>query len=618
MFSKLKIIFCCVIFAGANASECESLYAKYPLLQDEGWSFRIDDKTNKFGCGIIPIYDMLRQYNAIELMDAIDQNPQLITQVAKLFKYKKVLGLMATNPVVKNLLIENANNIQLLENINYLFDKYLNYAVKQEILKNPVYLNYFILASANAIEKQQANKIYRKLKKFSLKGLEVFSFVYGTIGDEYEFSYLLENFITLKKTLSKNQLQQIAQYPEYLAYFLYPSKEEMKLYGTDKKEIYYQQKRFQKLMISIYKNTYKYYQYKSDSDENVMALLTMKYIYPYVVVNRNYYELENLFTILIHEGFINELWERSLDVCNKKKIEEQFAIFGQDTLNNILRLQKNENNLYHQLLSWKSHSKSIFSLAYVANAYNNFPHKQWKIFKNLIYNLPNDSYSNILVLKMLENVGYFKNVVRNPNYSKYVQKNEDDASGKSTLKYKFILFTSYPSDNDPSAYELILDGKLTDANKTLNSLYAVSIEELETHNFTLFEKNMEMVDNIDTALTVAAIVAAPFTGGVSLSYVAVKQSGKIAAKKSIKYYAKKLALKSRKLLNKTIYKARKVRKALKKPLVGKNPNTSMGHIIDKAEDKFSTFTIGAMIGGMLFLAIPNDLEAKQICEEEDR
>jgi len=614
-----KIIIFCLIVSSVFAYNCKQEYGKFPILVNEGWSYRIDNKIDKFGCEIISIYDILRKYDAVELIDAIDNNPEMITQLLKLFRHKKVLGLMATSPIVKNLLIENANNIQLLENINYLFEKYLNYAVEKEIFKNPVYLNYFILAAANSTKKQQTDKIYRKLKKFSLKGLEVFSFVYGTIGDEYDFSYLLENFITLKKTLSKNQLQQIAQYPEYLAYFLYPSKEEMKIYGTEE-EVYNQQKRFQKLMISIYKNIYKYYQYKSDSDENVMALLTMKYIYPYVVVNRNYYELEKLFSTLIDKEYIHKLWVEvgNENKCNKKQIEELFAVFGQDTLNNILRLQKDENNLYHQLLSWKSQSKSIFSLAYVTNVYNDFPNRQWKVFKNLLYNLSDDSYSNIPVLKRLENVGYFKNIVQNQNYSKYVQKNEDDASGKSTLKYKFILFTSYPSDNDPSAYELILGEKLTDANRTLNSLYAVSIEELETHNFTLFEKNMEMVDNVDTALTVAAIIAAPFTGGVSLSYVATKEAGKIAAKKGIKYYAKKLALKSRKLMNKGIYKARKIRNILKKPSIGTNPKSSLGHMLDKAEDKFSTFTIGAMVGGMLFLAMPNDLEAKQICEEEEK
>ena len=612
-----KIILLSIFVVGINASTCEKEYANHPKLIEEGWSFRIDEKIEKYGCEIIPAYDFLRKFDAIELIDAMDSNPELISEVQKLFKYKKVLGLMTQNQVVKNLLIENANNVQLLKNINYLFAQYLNSAVKKEIISNPVYLNYFILAAANTNDQKEAKKNYKKLKKFSIKGIEVFSFVFGAIGNKYRFSYLLENFITLKKKLSTEQLKQIAQYPEFIAYFLYPSKEEMKIYGSEQ-EVYYQQKKFQKLMISIYKDTYKHYQYKKNIDENEMALLTMKYIYPYIVTNRNYYEIEKLFHTLINKGFIDELWNSIGDPCKGKNAEEQFAVFGNDSLNNILRLRKDENNLYHQLLNWQSPNKSIFSLVYVANVYNDFSAKEWKVFKDMIYTLPDDPYSNILVLKMLEKIDYYKNVVRYTNYNNYVQKNEDDASGKSALKYKFILFTSYPSDNDPSAYELILAGNLTAASKELSALYSVSIEELETHNFTLFEQNMEIIDNIDNVLTVASIAAAPFTGGISLSYVAIKQASKMAAKKGVKYYAKKLALKSRKFVNKAIRKARVGRKGLEKVLGGKKKLVSLGDTINKVEDKFSTFTISAMVGGMLFLAIPNDLEAKQICQEEEK
>ena len=603
------------LFIVVFASDCKHVYTQYPILTEDGWSFRIDDKTDKFGCEIIPLYDSLRKSNSIELMDAMDDNLKITEEVTKLFKHKKILGLMTKNKVVKDILLDNAQNLRLLQNINFLFDKYLNYAIKEKIVENPAYMNYFILPSANAQDIKELDKLYRRLKKLSTEGIDIFSFMYSVIGEDYKFTYLMENFFSLKKKLSKDQLEQIAQYPENLAYFLYPSKEEMKIYGT-KDEIHYQQKQFQELMITIYKNIYSYYQYKSDVDENVMALLTMQYVYPYIVENRNYYELGKLFETLVQKGFIGQLWEKAGNICEKRTVKDIFAIFGDDNLNNILRLQKNENSLYHQLLNWNSDYKSIFSFFYVVNVYKKFDSKKWNVFKNLLYTLTHEPYENVLVMKGLDEIDYFNQIVRYSDYDRYVRKNDDDLNGKSTLKYKFILFTSYPSDNDNSVYQQIVGGQNSEAKKTLNELYGVSVEELEAHDFTTFERNMKMVDNIDTALMVAALAAAPFTAGMSLSYVAVKQAGKTAAKKGIKYYAKKLALKSRKLLNKGIYKARKVRKSLNNPLYKNKMESSLGNILKNQDDKFSTFTIGAMVGGMLFLAVPNDLEAKQICTEE--
>jgi len=602
-----------ILFTDINASDCEKEYRQFPTLLQDGWTLRINDKVEKFGCDIIPIYGYATQYNAIELLDMIDDNPETIPEIIKLFKNKQVLFLLAQNPNVKNIMIENTKNQIFLKNINYLFKRHLNYTLKQKIKNNPIYLNYFILSSANAKDREQADEIYKKLKKFSLDRLEAISFVLGAIGDKYKFEYLLENFITLKKQLSKKQFQQIIQYPEHLAYFLYPSKEDMDIEGSSK-DIYTKQKEFQKLIISIYKNLYKYYKYKN-IDQNIISLSTIQYLYPYIVQNQNYKELRGLFKHLIDNDFIDLLWKTAGgDICNHKKIEELFAVFGHGSLTNISRLKKDKNDLYHKLLKSQTPNKNLFLFVYVSNFYNDFSYKQWKIFEDMIYTLPSDVYHNIWVLKQLEGFGYFQNIIRYSDYKEYVKVNEDDINGKSTPKYKFIVFTSYPSDNDLSIYELIHRGYFSDAKNNLVSLYKSSIDELETHNFTQYEKAMAIVDTIDNTLTAGAFILAPFTGGVSLSYVAIKQSAKIGTKKGIKYYSKKLALKSRKLLNKSIYKARKFRKVIRKPLSNRYQNTTAEHMINRADELFSPLVIGATIGGALFF-IPKNLEAKQICKE---
>ncbi len=608
---KIACVYFGFLFLSLSAAECSKEYDRYPVLEQEGWSIRIDDKLDEYGCGIIEIYESLRKVDNVLLMDSMDDDPRIIAEIQKLFNNRKVFNLIQENEVVKNILMDNSDNYQLLKNTNYLLDKYLNSAKRKAILKNPIYLNYFILPSANTKDNNKLEEYYRDLNKISVEGLGLFSFIFGAIGDDYQFEYLLENFFTIKDVLSKNQVKEIAQYPEQLAYFLYPSKEDMKLYGDD---VRYEQKQFQELMITIYKSTYDHFQYKQ-IDENIISLLTMEKIYPYVVDNQNYHELNKLFKVLAARGYIEELWQKVDNICDKKSAEEVFAVFGDNNLNNLLKLQKYENDLYHHLLKSDSQYRSIFSLFYTANVYAKFDHKKWKLFKDLLYGFSSDIYENILVVKELDNIEYFQKIIQQYDYNYFVKANDDDVHGKSSKKYKFILLTSYPSDNDYSPYQYLASGNSKKAKKILDELYGKRIDDLQTHNFTLFEKNMAMIDAIDNTLTVAAIVAVPFTGGISLGYVALKKGATVGAKKGIKLYAKKLALKSRKLLNKSISLARKSRSALHNG-IGKKATSSLGKGLGKAEDSFSTFALSAMVGGALFLAIPNDLEAKQICEEK--
>jgi len=182
------------------------------------------------------------------------------------------------------------------------------------------------------------------------------------------------------------------------------------------------------------------------------------------------------------------------------------------------------------------------------------------------------------------------------------------------------LFTSYPSDNDYSAYQYVINGKSKDANELLKVLYNKTIDDLENHNFTAFEKNTATLDKVEWALTGVAIVAAPFTGGTSLAYIALRKAATTAAKKGIKFYAKKLAMQSRKLLKKGIYRTRKIRSKVYQGM-GKQNVQRLGKGLENADDAFTTafttFNIGAKVGGMLFLSLPSDLEAKQICEEKE-
>ena len=112
-----------LLLLGLNATECTKEYDRYPILQQEGWSIRIDDKLSEHGCGIIELYESLRKADNILLMDTIDEDPRIVIEVQKLFTNRKIFNLIQKNEVIKDMLMSNADNYQLLKNTNYCLDK---------------------------------------------------------------------------------------------------------------------------------------------------------------------------------------------------------------------------------------------------------------------------------------------------------------------------------------------------------------------------------------------------------------------------------------------------------------------------------------------------------------
>jgi len=608
-----------------SAQTCKKEFSKYPSLTENGWSIRIEPQIDLYGCKVVKVFDTLLKENAQGIMDAVDENPELMQEVLKLYKRREFVKLMNKNSVAKELIDSNADNPLFLKNLNYLIQKRYNSANRKKISNDFTYLNYYILPSVNAKTTKELKKYYHDLKKLNLNELKAFTFVYGTIGDSYDFSLLIENFVTLKKKLTPKQLNLIVQYPKFIAYFLYPSKEEMGIEGNDK-YIHKKQQQYQKMIISFYKSMYKHNITQDSKSSNVVALLTLEEIQPYVVSHpQNYYEIEKLLVVLSKQDFVNQLWAQIENQCNKKKKEEFFAIFGDNNLNSLLKFKKSENDLYRNLLSSSSSQKSIFSLFYIANVYAKFTPKKWQIFKDLLYTLPTPSYDiyvNSFVLKELDKMGYFDKVIRSREYNKFVENDEDVANGKSTIKYKYILLTSYPSDQDPSVFQYIGSKELSMAQDNLDKLYELSINELETHNFTTFEKSMSYLNKADCALTGVAIIAAPFTGGLSLGYIALetagKQAGKTVAKKGIVFYAKKISIK---LANKSIKYARKIRKPIFNTF-GEKSTRVFGKSLNKLDDMniVDNFQLGTVAAGATaaYFVMPSKMQAKDICQKGDK
>jgi hypothetical protein len=624
---RLLLIFLLIITT-LIANDCKREFKKYPELTQNGWSIRVSSQIDIYGCRVIPIFDLLVKLDAIEIMDAVEDNPSLMKEIIKLFKHKELLKAMYKNEEIKSLVVSNFGNKQFLINLNYLIKSKYNSAHRKKLLADSIYINYYILPSLNAKNTKELKKYFFLLKKLDLDELGVFSFVYGTLADQYSFLSLVNSFSNIKDKLSKKEMKLIIQYPEYIAYFLYPSKDEMHISGSSK-IIKRKQQEYQNLMLSLYNDVYKYYLYKLDATRaNEIALSTMENIHLYMVKNYNdYYNIKDLMKLLIKQGFIEDLWNQTNGTCLKKKVEEVFAVFGDGNLKNLLKLKSNENDLYRSLIYTNSQYKNISSLFYISNVYEKFNYQQWSIFKSLLYNFSvsnNDIYINSFVLKHLDKMKYFNKILQTYDWDRFVENDSDVLYGTSTKKYKYILLTSYPKDTDPSVFQYIGANRIENAKANLDKLYNISISDLETHNFTTFEKSMAGLNKIDWALTGAAIIAAPFTGGASLGYIALKtgakQTGKFAVKKGMKYSAKrlgkKLIIQSKRLGNKVIKGARIVRQKAYKTF-GKNSTNNFGKAINGAEGKVDNFIFGATIatGVAGFFAMPNNLEAKSMCGE---
>ncbi len=605
------VIIVSLFIVNMYASNCIQEYGKYPTLTSM-WTIRINNKVDIYGCKVIPIYAFLKDTNNIELMDAIDENPTILEPLFTLFKNKNILELIVKDERLKTILIDNAENKKFLSNMNYLFKKELNTYRINRIRRDSDYLQYFILAAANAKNDKQLMKYYKELQNISVDKIDALAFVSFALGNSYKFDYLLKNFFTLKKNLSSKQLTELVQYPVEFAYFLYPSKEDMNLpYGVN---LYEKQKQFQKLIINIYTTAYAHYA-SSNEDENEMALSIVKNIYPYIVSQPNYNDIQNLLDGLIKEDFISDMYT-SDDPCSDKSQDNYANLFGGDNLKDILRFKREQPNLYKELLDSESQSKNIISLFYISNIYNTFSKDKKDIFFNLLNDLGSDKYETSIVLKQLENIKYFDDVVKIWDYNQYVKASDDDLGGMSAPKYKFILTTSSYSQESPSVLDYLLENKIDEAKKSLHYLYGKRISELEDHRFTTKEKTINFANNMSNVIDAGLFVSGFFTFGTGWAALAAKDSAKFAAKKGAKMYAKRLALASRRLINKGVYHSMKARKTIITKL-GKSNIKSFEKGLDISDNNFSVFQASMTIGALYF-ALPNNLEAKELCPKEER
>ena len=613
MLSILVLIFSLSSFSQAKTIDCPKEYNLHKDIISK-YIIRISDGISSEGCNAIPVYSAIIEAEKFDILDEIEENPKLLKQLKKLFLINSNIStLLFKNETIKSLVLTNSLNEKFLKNFTYLSKKILHKSQSKKIERDSNYLNYLLLASLYAKDERESLKLYSKIKSsVPIELMPSFSLILSSIGSEYKFLELLENFSVLSRELSLDAVKTLAEYPQYFAYFLYPSQSSLNMGLLSSNKLKEVQQNIQKEVIYIYRKVFNKYRYKKDVNQIEYALLTIENIYPYLLENPtlNYNKFTFLFQKLIDRGYMLSLFQK--DRCSKTT-KENFAVFGQGNINKAIELLKNEKRFSQKLFSnLKDPSYSIFSFFYIANAYGDLNKKEWKIFKELLETLPYKYESRIVFLQRIEQCGYFRNIVEKKDYKEYI----DAEYGQSNPKYKYVLLTPYPSQNDSTLFDTVLKTDITNnlLQKSLVDLIAKNRDELETHEFTKMERFFGNIDTLDNIATVASIGLVPFTGGASLSYVAVavaKKATKEAGKKGFRYFRKKIALQSIKLINKSIRKSRVIRKSIDNKIGISNRN-KIGKVADIVDNSLSVFVI---TGSASVFFDSSSLKTKQICQE---
>jgi len=565
----------------------------------------IEKIVKKNGCEIISVYDNIIESKEFSLLKKIENNSTLEKKMFLLLsKENKLFLLMNKDKTIRDTIIRNCLNNHFIENFIYIVDKKIKNEDKYLIEKDTNYLNYFLLASLYSTNKKEAIELYLELKShISIELIPLFALIVNAIGEDYNFYELIENFSNLQNYLSINSLKELITYPQYFAYFLYPKKEIFYKGTISSYQLKKLQQSIQEKVVFLYEEMIEDNRYLKNINQSEYALLTIQYIYPYLLEQSrvDIDDFKLLFSYLVKKEYIFELFEK--DKCSDKT-EENFAVFGQNNIENMIKLLKKEKEFTFDLFyKLKDSEKKMTSLFYIANSYKNLTEQEWIIFKNLLETLPNTFMDKLYFIQRIEQSGYFRNISTQKDYDVEI----DSKYSKKYKKYKYVLLTSYPLQNDQSLFELSLDKNLTDKvlQQSLVDLIGKNKKSLEKHEFTKGEKIFGNIEKLETVTTVISIGLVPFTGGLSLTTVAFKVVIKKGTKKGAKYIKNKIInLIKKKIKNKENLILKKVEDNMLEKIRKKVKvvNKTAKKIIKKKEKILNFF-------------YPNNFKIKQVCKE---
>jgi len=587
---------------------------------------RMEEDIQTHGCRVIPLYASIITSKNFDLLDLLEENSMLMENLLEVFYLNEHLTqLLLYHDTLKQIVLNNGMNEKFIKNFLFLLQHALPQQAITQIEKETSYLNYYLLSAFYAKDQQEAISLLKRTKEaISLEVLPSFTLLLSAVGDSYSFENLLESFSIIQQELSSDAIRNLVHYPEYFIYLLYPKAVDLDLKTYSASQLKEKQQSIQKKALFVYQAMYAQYRYRQEVNPVDYALLSVANIYPYLLEQE---DLEYDDFVMIIKRLIKK--DYMITLFNEGKCSPQskvnFALFGQGNLIDTHELLDKEKRFALNLLSaLKDDPHAIFSFFYVANFYQDASREEWLLFKALFQTLPYDPVSRIAFLKKLELNGYFRNIITQDDYKKSVKAKD----GTTYPKYKYILTTPYPAQSDPSLFEQILITNISDTQlkDALLELIQKDTEALATHTFTTFDKlarGADIVDTIDSSIFIASLLAAPFTGGSSLSYVAIKvakRATKIGTKRGFKAMIKRVKLQSRKFTNKDIKKVSIERESLNGAIFEAKNIKKSEKLMDKTENVVgqinSVVQVSALAGSTLYLYLNQSaLLTKQICKE---
>jgi len=368
---KLLLLFI-FVFAFSNATlknevklKCNIEYKRYESVVSD-YLVRMKDNIRQNGCKVIPLYASIIKSENFDLLDALDENTVLMEKLLNIFYAKKELSdIVFRNNNLKTIILKNSLNNNFLDNFSFLVKKYLYHRDINVIKKNMTYLNYYILSAYYATSNKNAYQLLKKIKSsISLKLLSSYTLILNSIGDEYKFEDLLESFINIQEELSIDAIKKLSQYPKYFVYLLYPKRVDLNIDIISNDSLRDIQKDIQRKSLLIYESMFEKYRYTEGVNQQDYALLSLEYIYPYLLDGKNmivdFDEFAELLTSLIDNNYLISLYNK--DKCSKKS-KINFAIFGDNNIYNALFFREKQTSFSDKLLhNLKNNKNSVWRI----------------------------------------------------------------------------------------------------------------------------------------------------------------------------------------------------------------------------------------------------------------
>jgi len=545
-------------------AQCPDQYAVYENIVHE-YAVRMSNYVKTYGCGVVSAYGVFMTKDMSRIQQWEDDEWSF-NEVNQVFLFAEKYNLdVAAKPLlydVLSTLLTSANNQDQLDRV---FAQTTGYE-RRRMSRNPERI-FYLMWAMQISQSQKPEDIFRikdRLHKdFSVASLPTALLLNGSIANiypEYSAKKRLGLINYVFHTYSKGFMTKLATNKlalPNLVYLLPPQAGDIEgSQGLTDRDIEQLQRNYAADIKEIFKS------FKVATDNFGVSVDATAVLAPFVQQALVSAPMMNLsITSYLKNQIHSPVFNRYLKQKGNCKAEDfanyvaNFFTFlapfkqikGNDSVEPIPYLQNNLAqiaNWYHNdanMRAWVTdigNDPQIFiqNMAWLPYYYEKSKPVVRQYLSKLLYNLPkNPNVNASFILALFKGSDYFEWIVNASDVDTKVNANED-VRGNSAAKYRYILTTPFPAQDDLSVFQRFLHNGTGIA--ALSDLQDYSVELLSKHEFILSEKIMSTLNNLDNTITVVEILAIPITGGASILLIGAKMAAKQATKKSLKQAVK--------------------------------------------------------------------------------